>query len=181
MGGKVIPVYETGEEPKWLSKHLWGLVTKVDWGDTTRKYPAGKYPAGCSMIFRKAIFDEIGMFNTNLYLRSDDKYIFSQLQAAKKLFLYHPELTVKHHIDAYRVTLESAKKISLTVGGSERVRLQNAGISKNIIKIIEYSLKLVAAVIIAIGFLLKFQFKKAEYIIRNRWYTLLGYFITRFE
>jgi glycosyltransferase involved in cell wall biosynthesis len=181
MGGKVIPVYETGAEPKWLSKPLWGLVTKVDWGNQTREYPVSKYPAGCSMIFRKKVFEEVGMFNTNLFLRSDDKYIFCQLETAKKLFLYHPKLIAKHHIDAYRVTLESVKRISLSVGGSERVRLQNSGMLINATKVFEYVLKLIAAVIMGIGFLFKFQFIKAEYLIRNRWYTLLGYFITRFE
>ena len=73
MGGKVIPLYETGKEPEWLSLPLWGLVTKVDWGNKTRRYPPSKYPAGCSMVFQKTVFDKVGMFNTNLHLRSDDK------------------------------------------------------------------------------------------------------------
>lgn len=178
MGGKVIPIYETGKEPEWLSLPLWGLVTKVDWGNKTRRYPPSKYPAGCSMVFQKTVFDKVGMFNTNLHLRSDDKYIFRQLEKFNKDFLYFPKLVVRHNIDAYRVTLESVKKISLIVGASERARLKNAGVLKNIKKIIEYKLKLIAAIIIAIYFLFRFEFKKAEYIIRNRWYTLIGYFKT---
>jgi len=180
IGGKIIPVYETGEEPKWLSKYLWGLVTKADYGETTRKYPVSKYPPGCSMVFKKDVFNTAGMFNTNLFLRSDDKYIFRKLEAANKLYLYYPKLVVKHHIDKERVTIESVKRISLIVGGSERVRLQKAGIIMNIYKVIEYILKLFAAIVIACGFLIKFEFQKAEYIVKNRWYTLLGYFITEF-
>lgn len=180
IGGKIIPVYETGEEPKWLSKYLWGLVTKADYGDSIRKYPVSKYPPGCSMVFRKDVFNSIGMFNTDLYLRSDDKYIFRKLEEANKPYLYYPKLVVNHHIDKDRVTFESVKKISLIVGGSERVRLQKSGIIKNIYKVIEYILKFIAAIIIAVGFLVKFEFQKAEYIIKNRWYTLLGYFITEF-
>ncbi len=176
MGGKVIPVYENGKEPEWLSPPLWGLVTKVDWGNKTKKYPPSKYPAGCSMVFRKSVFDDVGMFNTDLYLRSDDKYIFRQLEKFDKEFLYYPKLVVKHNIDAYRVTLESVKKISLIVGASERARLKNSGILKNIKKVIEYKFKLIAAIVIAVYFLFRFQSKKAEYIIRNRWYTLIGYF-----
>jgi glucosyl-dolichyl phosphate glucuronosyltransferase len=180
IGGKIIPVYETGEEPKWLSKYLWGLVTKADYGELTRKYPVSKYPPGCSMVFKKDVFNTTGLFNTELFLRSDDKYIFRKLEEAGKSFLYYPKLIVKHHIDKERVTFESVKKISLIVGGSERVRLQKAGVIKNIYKVIEYILKLFAAIVIACGFLIKFEFKKAEYIIKNRWYTLLGYFITEF-
>lgn len=178
MGGKVIPIYETRKEPEWLSLPLWGLVTKVDWGNKTRKYPPSKYPAGCSMVFQKSVFDKVGMFNTDLHLRSDDKYIFRQLEKFNKEFLYYPKLVVRHNIDTYRVTLESVKKISLIVGASERARLKNAGLIINIKKVIEYKLKLIAAVIIAIYFLFRLEFKKAEYIIRNRWYTLIGYFKT---
>jgi len=180
IGGKIIPVYETGEEPKWLSKYLWGLVTKADYGENTRRYPVSKYPPGCSMVFRKEVFNTTGMFNTELFLRSDDKYIFRKLEEANKSFLYYPKLIVNHHIDKERVTFESVKKISLIVGGSERVRLQKAGVFKNIYKVIEYILKLCAAIVIACGFLFKFQLSKAVYIVKNRWYTLLGYFITEF-
>jgi glucosyl-dolichyl phosphate glucuronosyltransferase len=180
IGGKILPVYETGEEPKWLSKYLWGLVTKADYGETIRKYPVSKYPPGCSMVFRKDVFNTTGMFNSNLFLRSDDKYIFRKLEESNKSFLYYPKLIVNHHIDKERVTFESVKKISLIVGGSERVRLQKSGLIKNIYKVIEYILKLFAAIIIACGFLVKFQLSKAEYIVKNRWYTLLGYFITEF-
>ncbi len=176
MGGKVIPVYETGKEPSWLSPPLWGLVTKVDWGNKIRKYPPSKYPAGCSMVFRKSVFNHTGMFNTDLNLRSDDKYIFRQLEKFGMEFLYYPKLVVKHNIDAYRVKLESVKKISLIVGASERMRLKNAGLLINFKKVAEYKLKLFAALVIALYFSFKFQFKKAEYIIRNRWYTLIGYF-----
>lgn len=179
MGGKIIPVYETGHEPDWLSKPLWGLVTKVDWGNHTRKYPYSKYPAGASMVFRKNVFDEIGNFNTDLLLRSDDKFIFRQMENAGKKFLYYPKLVAYHHIDAERVTYETVKKISLIVGASERARLKNAGLIKNVIKVIEYIFKLAAAIIIAIYFSFRLEFKKAEYIIKNRWLTLIGYFKTK--
>jgi glucosyl-dolichyl phosphate glucuronosyltransferase len=180
IGGKIIPVYEDDKEPEWLSKNLWGLVTKVDYGEEVRNYPVSKYPPGCSMVFRKKVFETVGMFNTNLYLRSEDKYIFRQLEKYHKSFLYYPKLVLKHHIDNSRVTFESVKKISLIVGTSERVRLYDAGIGKNILKVLEYVLKFFASVVIAFGFLLKLEFKKAEYIVKNRWYTLIGYFVKSF-
>lgn len=176
MGGKIIPVYETGEEPKWLSKYLWGLVTKCDLGNEVRNYPYSKYPPGCSMAFRKKIFDVIGTFNTDLLLRSDDKYIFRQMEKAGKKFLYNPKFVVYHHIDKERITFETVKKISLIVGTSERLRLKDAGILKKSLKVVEYLFKLSAAIIIAFFFVIKLEFEKAEYIIKNRWYTLLGYF-----
>lgn len=176
MGGKIIPIYENGKEPEWLSEYLWGLVTKCDWGDKIRNYPYSKYPPGCSMAFRKKVFDEIGLFNTDLLLRSDDKYIFRQMEDANKKYLYNPDFIVYHHIDKERTEYNSVKKISLIVGTSERLRLKDSGLFKNILKILEYLFKLSAAIIIAIFFVFKLEFAKAKYIIINRWFTLLGYF-----
>lgn len=176
MGGKIIPIYENGKEPEWLSEYLWGLVTKCDWGDKIRNYPYSKYPPGCSMAFRKNVFDEIGLFNTDLLLRSDDKYIFRQMEDANKKYLYNPDFIVYHHIDKERTEYNSVKKISLIVGTSERLRLKDSGLFKNILKILEYLFKLSAAIIIAIFFLFKLELAKARYIIINRWFTLLGYF-----
>ena len=176
VGGKVIPIYETGSEPKWLSKYLWGLVTKVDYGDNIRLFPGNKYPAGCNMVFRKNDLVEVGLFNTDLKLRSDDKYIFGKFREHRKKFLYLPGLVVHHHIDAARVQPSSVKRISYVVGASERARLKNYGLLSNLLKIGEYKIKFAAALILAFGFLFKGELSKAEYIIKNRWWTLLGYF-----
>jgi glucosyl-dolichyl phosphate glucuronosyltransferase len=178
MGGKIIPVYETGEEPEWLSKNLWRMFAITDYGDKTRKFPITKYPPGCSMVFRKEVFQTIGVFDTGLHMRCDDKYIFLRLKEHKRKFLYYPKLVLKHYIDKSRVSFEAMKKTSLIVGTSERARLRNAGIVKSIMKVIEYILKFFVALIIAVGFLFKLEFKKAEYLVMNRWYTLVGYFVT---
>jgi GT2 family glycosyltransferase len=178
IGGKVDPVYNHGE-PVWLSKYLWGLVTKTDLGNNVREFPKNtypKYPAGCNMIFRRFLFGEVGMFNTDLKLRSDDKYIFLELFKYKKKIMYVPTVNVKHHIDDYRLTPEFIKKLSLIVGNSERVRLRNAGLLKNLEKIAEYKFKFFAALILAAGFAFGFEFQKAFYLVKNRWYVLLGFF-----
>ncbi|MEW6507627.1 MAG: glycosyltransferase [Bacteroidota bacterium] len=176
IGGKITPVYESGKEPEWLSKYMWGLVTKADYGDRICKYPASKSPYGCSMAFRKKALLDVGMFNTNLLFRSEDKYIFYQLRKFGKKFLYHPGFSVLHHIDTGRITHDSIMKISYEVGAGERDRLKGEGIIKNILKIAEYKIKLFAALFIAFGFFIKFDFQKGEYLIKNRWLTLIGFF-----
>lgn len=176
IGGKITPVYESRNEPEWLSKYMWGLVTKADFGDRIREYPASKSPYGCNMAFRKKVLHEIGMFNSNLLFRSEDKYIFYQLRKFGRKFLYHPEFAVKHHIDNKRITYESIMKISYEVGAGERDRLKGQGFFKHILKIAEYKAKFIAALFIALGFFIKFDFKKGEYIIKNRWLTLIGFF-----
>lgn len=175
LGGKITPVYESGKEPDWLSKYMWGLVTKADYGNKIREYPISKSPYGCNMAFRKKVLYEVGLFNTNLLFRSEDKYIFDQLRKHGKKFLYHPEFAVKHHIDNKRITYDSIMKISYEVGAGERDRLKGQGIFKQIIKIAEYKAKFLAALFIALGFFIKFDFKKGEYLIKNRWLTLIGF------
>ncbi|MCX7797073.1 MAG: glycosyltransferase [Melioribacter sp.] len=176
MGGKIIPKYEDNQEPKWMSIFLWGLVTKSDWGDKIRKYPYSKYPPGCSMSFRKKVFDEIGLFNTDLTLRCDDKYIFKQMDYFKKKYLYNPNFVVYHNINKERLTNESIKKISMLVGIGERLRLTYSPFYIKALKVIEYIFKLVSAFVISLYYILTLKFSKAFYLIKNRWYTLLGYF-----
>ncbi len=176
MGGKIIPKYENNKEPQWMSIFLWGLVTKCDWGNKVRKYPYSKYPPGCSMSFRKKVFNEIGFFNTDLTLRCDDKYIFKQMDIFKKKYLYNPHFVVFHNIDNNRLTNESIKKISMLVGIGEKLRLANSSFYKKILKVIEYIFKLFAAFIISFYYFIMLKFSKGIYLIKNRWYTLLGYF-----
>ncbi len=181
IGGKVTPVYNKSE-PEWLSKYLWGLVSKVDYGEQIRQFPKNKYPAGCNMIFRKQLLMEVGMFNTDLKIRSDDKYIFYEIRKYNKLVpsagnvLYVPTVNVLHYVDDYRLTPLFIKKLSMVVGQSERIRLKNAGVVEHCKKIIEYKIKLAAAIVLSFQFILRFQFSKAFYLIMNRWYILIGYF-----
>lgn len=176
LGGKITPVYESGIEPAWLSKYMWGLVTKADFGSKIIEYPDAKFPYGCNMAFRKKVLYEAGQFNTELLFRSEDKYIFAQMKKMGKKFLYHPEFSVKHHIDNNRITHDSIMSISRAVGAGERDRLKNEGLLANVLKVVEYILKLGAAVVIALGFFIKFEFKKGEYLLKNRWLTLAGFF-----
>ncbi|MGK9476891.1 glycosyltransferase [Melioribacter sp. OK-6-Me] len=176
MGGKIIPKYEENKEPEWMSVFLWGLVTKSDWGNKIKKYPYSKYPPGCSMAFRKSVFNDIGLFNTDIHSRCDDKYIFLQLKKRKKRFLYNPNFVLYHHINKERLELKSLKNISLLVGEGERIRLRNSNIFSKILKVIEYILKLIISIFIGIFFIITMQYNKGTYLIKNRWYTLVGYF-----
>jgi len=123
IGGRVIPVFPDGNEPKWLSKYLNGIISKVDYGEKIKLYK-GKYPSGCNMIFRKKVFDIVGTFNEDLTWRSDDKYMFLKIYKYKLPVLYYPGILVHHNIDSYRLEYNYLKKLSETSGTTERVRLQ---------------------------------------------------------
>ncbi|MEY3236621.1 MAG: hypothetical protein RI883_722 [Bacteroidota bacterium] len=176
FGGKVIPCYNEGKEPKWLSKYIDGLVSKVDLGEHIQLFTK-KYPAGCNMVFRKEFFEEHGGFNVDLHTRGDDKFVFDKLKKAGLKTLYLPTLKVEHFIDDYRLEKGFIIRLSKIIGQSEAIRLKETSKSEKFIKLIEYIFKFGAALIISLGFLFTWQFSKAYYLILVRWNVLHGFFI----
>ena len=175
FGGKVTPNYNQGKEPKWLSKYIDGVVSKVDLGERVKDFDH-KYPAGCNMIFRKQFFEQHGGFNADLHTRGDDKFVFDKLKKAGLKTLYIPTLEVEHFIDDYRLEKNFIIRLSKIIGESEAIRLRNDSLILKFNKFGEYCLKLIAAFILSVSFISKGQWMKAHYILLVRWYILLGYF-----
>ena len=175
FGGKVIPVYNEDKEPKWLSKYIEGVVSKVDLGDRIIPFNK-KYPAGCNMVFRKEVFDVYGGFNSDLHTRGDDKYVFDKLKKNNVKILYSPTIEVEHFIDDYRLEKKFIIRLSKIIGQSEAIRLKNNNLLLTI-KFLEYTLKILIAFILAFGFLINKKQTKAQYILIVRYYVLLGFFI----
>ena len=175
IGGKVIPIYEEGEEPAWMNKYIQGVVSKVDYGDKIIDFNK-KYPAGCNMAFRKKLFSEFGGFNTDLVYRGDDKFVFANLREHGVKVIYDPNVFVNHFIDSYRTESKFINKISKSIGASERLRLQNSGFMPNLAKLAEYIFKFGASLALAVVYTLKGQFPKGHYSVKVMWFTIIGYF-----
>lgn len=175
VGGKVLPIYPDGKEPKWMSKYVQRLVSKVDDGEKKREF-RDKYPVGCNMAFRKTVFDEVGGFNTDLTLRSDDKYIFMKLKKAGKRTFYAPDVIVHHNIEAFRLTPKFIKNLSKLNGHCERVRLKTEPWYKSVFKFFDYVMKIGASFVISIPFIFKGEFAKASYLIKVMVLSMIGFF-----
>jgi glycosyltransferase involved in cell wall biosynthesis len=183
IGGKVIPVYENNkEEPRWLSKYIWGTVTKVDFGNEIKEFPKNKYPAGCNMVIKREVLKESGLFDTKLGrigrigLASEEKDIFRKIRNAGNKIYYVPDITVHHNVDDYRLEYGYLKKLCRGIGLSEKIRTQKISSGKLFSKFLEYILKLAAAFGLAFIYLLKFDYQKAKYIILIRYLILTGFF-----
>ncbi len=142
LGGKVVPVYETGEEPEWMSKYLEKLVSKVDLGENPMYFPGKSYPVGCNMIFRKALFEKYGKFNPQLEQRSDDKYIFHRLKDMGVHPYYCPQIKLYHNIERWRVEKENVLRLARRNGIEERIRVGPFWTPRGFIKLTEYAFKL---------------------------------------
>lgn len=183
IGGKVIPVYENNkEEPRWLSKYIWGIVTKVDMGNKVSEFPDNKYPAGCNMAIKRDVLQSVGLFDTNLGrkgrigLASEEKDIFFRMRNADLHIYYVPDIPVYHNIDNYRLEYDYIKKLCIGIGLSERIRTQKISPIELFKKLVEYLLKFIAALGLSFIYLVKFQFQKAKYIIIIRYLILEGFF-----
>ena len=177
FGGKVLPRYETGKEPEWMSKYIERIISVVNLGDEI-KILKKIYPVGCNMIFKKSLFDKIGRFNTALKLRSDDKYIFLKIREAGYRVLYLPGVVVRHFIDSFRTTLPYVKKVSRLNGEAERIRIKTLKNGKNkayFLRLTDYVFKLAAALILWLLFALKGQNSKGKALFLSMWNSLCGF------
>ncbi len=177
FGGKVLPEYETGKEPVWMSKYIERIISIVDLGNEIKTLQK-TYPVGCNMIFKKSLFDKIGRFNTALKLRSDDKYIFLKIREAGYRILYLPDVVVRHFIDAFRTTLPYVIKISKLNGEAERTRIKTLQKGKNkayLFRLIDYIFKLTASLILWLIFTLKGQNDKGKALFLSMWNSLRGF------
>ncbi len=186
-GGKVEPVFESGKEPQWLSPFLWGLVTKIDYGNKAKPFPKNKYPVGCNMEFRKDVFNKFGMFDTQLGrkgrvgLASEEKDIFERLKAAGAKIMYFPDISIRHHIDNYRLEKSYIIKLCYGIGISEKIRTSKKSFILYIFKLIEFIFKFIASLVIAAGYILKGEFEKAKYVVLFRYHILKGFFKKEYE
>jgi glycosyltransferase involved in cell wall biosynthesis len=173
LGGKILPIFEDGKEPAWLSKYLNGAFSKVDYGEKAKPFPK-KYPFGCNMIFRRFVFEKYGYFNGKLS-RSDDKDMFIRLKAHKVKIWYEPTIIVYHNILNERITFNTITGIALSGGKFEAMRLQEQSVFNKMIKALELLLKLFASLIIGFAFYLKGQIPKSKYLIAYMYNRYIGY------
>jgi glucosyl-dolichyl phosphate glucuronosyltransferase len=175
IGGKVLPIFENEEEPVWMSKYIERLVSKVDYGDKIQDFRK-KYPVGCNMAFRKEVFTKVGTFNTELNLRSDDKYIFNKISKAKLKVLYAYDVVVWHNIEKERTTDAFIIRLSRLNGRSERIRMKTANEKYQVVVVFfDYIFKIVAAYILFFKFLLSGKTIKGKYLIQIMQNTFYGF------
>jgi glycosyltransferase involved in cell wall biosynthesis len=177
VGGRVIPKYSESAEPPWMNSYLSGFVGKVDYGGEPRVYHTPmKYPAGCNMTYRASRLLEVGGFNNQLTFRSDDKHIYYLLSRISPEIYYLPAATVYHNIDRERLSFSSFRKLFLKTGNEEKIRVRleegNWGLLK---KLLEFTAKVGASLLIWIGFTLRGKEIRGRYVFFSQWYTLKGF------
>jgi glucosyl-dolichyl phosphate glucuronosyltransferase len=180
VGGRILPYFLTAQ-PDWFSKYFFGLVGRFDLGNEAKRLTGARYPCGANMAFRRAIFDEIGFFNTHIgrsgtgLSAGEEKDIYKKILATGKQVYYLPQAVVHHAVEANKFDKGYVKRHSMGIGSSERVRIQNGPIGAKWLKFFEYVAKWGYAIVYGFGFLLKGQWGKFRMLERFRWWVLAGY------
>ena len=133
-GGPIIPHYETGAEPKWMTYFIKCLLTGyINLGEKARPFPGDKYPGGGNAAYRSSVFEKVGLYNVNLGRNGDslgggeEKDIFDKMKRLGMQFVYLPDAILYHSIPDYKLEPNYFDRLTRGIGQSERARTLKTG------------------------------------------------------
>ena len=179
FGGKIIPLYETGYEPEWMSPRLVPIVSAIDLGRAIIPFKGNSYPIGANMGFRKSCLESVGEFNTTLgrskknMIGGEEKDMFERVRQLNMVILYIPQLVAQHVIPATRTTLDNLKRMAYGVGASEKIRC-NGAVGKYICSLGKELWKWAGSFVLWAQYLILGKGKKAQAIMLFRWNVSKG-------
>lgn len=117
IGGKVIPDYPDNT-PRWIKEYkdiLCGPILSHDHGDQIKNYQGKMVPfVGANMIVKKAIFDEMGLFDPNIGAGAgtmgEDTELYKRMLRADKKIIYNPSVLLMHPVVKERMNLDYIAK-----------------------------------------------------------------------
>ena len=179
-GGGKIHVQFDDSRPKWMSHFLLPLLGYHDLGNSIKPYPTGKYPFGGNMAVRREVFDQYGTFDTELgrkgqqLIASEEKEFYNRLPG-KEDICYVPKAWLRHRVNSKRLTTEYIRKQALGLGKSIAVQMQNASLGDKLRAMASELFKVMATIILCVGYSLILQFSKAGMLIKFRRWIWQGY------
>lgn len=179
FGGKIIPEYETGQPPVWMSKWSYIWVSALDKGDKICLFEGKSFPIGANMGFRRTEIPADG-FNTTLgrkkgnLMGGEEKDIFNRMKAREAKIYYFPDVEVRHIIPEKRTTRAYIRQLALGVGMSERLRTRKISGTTYLKRILSEIIKWGASCTLCLGYLLKCTPQKGTILIYFRWYVTRG-------
>lgn len=133
-GGPIIPHYETGSEPAWMTYFVKRLLTGyLYFGRKARPFPGGNYPGGGNAAYRSSVFDKVGLYNVELGRNGDslsggeEKDIFDKMKQQGMKFIYLPDAILYHSIPGYKLEEDYFNRLTDGIGRSERARTLAVG------------------------------------------------------
>ena len=163
-GGPIIPYYEVGEEPVWMTYHLKRLLTGyLYFGNKEKAFPGENYPGGGNAAYRREVFEKVGFYNVELGRKGGDlgggeeKDIFSKMKAAGMAFIYTPGSILYHSIPAYKLENEYFDRVTRGIGTSERLRTLKISRMKYIKRLFIEAVKWGGTIVLSVWYILRLK------------------------
>jgi len=159
FGGKIIPEFESGEEPAWLCSWTYIWVSALNMGNNVKLFNK-KYPIGANMGVSRAAIGKCGAFNTSLgrsknnLMGGEEKDLFNRIKAERFSIYYFPDVVVNHVIPQNRTTNDFIKRLGAGIGASERLRCNNKGVSVLLRRYMSELFKWAATIVLWLFYLL---------------------------
>ena len=109
VGGPVLPIWERPLPPWWPPQLLSGLAI-IDWSRQPCILSRNQFLAGTNMSFPRGVLDAVGGFLPRLdrrganLLSNGDTHIQREVEHHGYGCYYHPDVRVRHHVPAERLT-----------------------------------------------------------------------------
>lgn len=180
-GGRIHVQFDD-PRPSWMSHFLLPLLGYHDLGNSKKKYPTNKYPFGGNMGFKKSVFEDIGLFDTDLGRKGkslnagEEKELFRRLRDRSADIHYLPQAFLHHRVNKKRLTTDYIRKQALGLGQSMKLQMAEATIRQFLANWIQEIGKLLGSIPLGLFYLLGLKPKKANILFRFRWWIWKGYF-----
>ena len=180
IGGPIIPLYET-EEPKWMTHYTKELLCGyLYFGDKEHSFPGDRYPGGGNAAYRAEVFQQVGLFNTDLgrkgdgLMGSEEKDIFDKMKARGMRFMYLPKMILHHIIPQKKLERDYFDRLTYQIGQSERQRTKAIGTGKYINRLVKEAIKWGGTLVLLAGYTLQGQPMKGWKLVLFRWNVTRG-------
>lgn len=180
FGGRIIPKY-IPHEPSWMSYYVSSMVGHFHYSETYTAFKNGKYPLESNMIVRKDVYDKVGGFNEALpgvvgtvRIGGEGKALFYSIIELGYTIYYDPSIVVHHIVETKKLTSTYLYNVASGMGRGEKTRTLSIGTISYVKKIIEYLIKLGAAIVLGLGYTIKGKPQQFWPIVKFRIDTLKG-------
>ena len=176
----VEPVYET-EKPKWLSHYTMRLITGYyNKGNEVKIVGTKDYPGTGHAVIKRDLFGRFGDFNTDLgrkgtsLLGAEDKDMFFRLIENNIACYYFPDIPIYHHIPQSKLTTDFFKRITYSIGKSERIRTKSISKKSFRKRVIDEAIKWCASWVLFFAYCITLHPSKGWKLLQFRWYVSKG-------
>ena len=185
FGGKITPIFESGETPNWLCSWTYSWVSAIDMGKEVMLFNGGKFPIGANMGISRAAIEKCGKFNTALgrnkknLMGGEEKDIFNRIKAAGFRIYYFPDAAVEHVIPPQRTTSDFIGRLGAGIGASERLRCKAVGNATLLKRYVSEMVKWGATLVLLLFYMITFRPACGIMLVKFRWKVTTNLFLDR--